>query len=347
MVRSLRVAGMLGAFLLLLLLGSCQVLFIGMFPAALGQATARADFSARIAAAPASYFSLSTVSAGGNEYVILFTSMSFDTSQVHLLIMDPHLNVLNAYSINDLAAISAGPLLNGNCTMTDVDGFVVIGNMRFSAQPTGFTLDTSYPGVSLYAPSVSGMPSYFFNETRFRTSGSNPMTGVFLLYDEYNSAWAPTLTFVTPLGIPDPPTQNLRFQNVFTDHDSAATPDLFIFQDDSAQRTYFLRIPKLDIDGGLSVVTSAASNVFTYYGASVITKSNLSSQTVSFCRAGVIAYDQDSESLVRFTLEAPDSVSSLALKRVDRMQVAAGMSGTYCVVWDPGTRTLTRYEQWW
>ena len=50
---------------------------------------------------------------------------------------------------------------------------------------------------------------------------------------------------------------------------------------------------------------------------------------------------------MRFTLDAPDTVSTLSLKWVNHMKVAAGKSGTYCVVWDPAARTLTRYEQWW
>ena len=330
----------------LLPLDSCDVLFNGVFPPAVGQVTARADLSASIAAAAAGSFSLSTVTAGGNEYIILFTAFNFDVSRPHLLIMDSHLKVLNSFSIHDLAMMSAGPLLNGSFTMTDVSGFVVIGNMRFNAQPSGFTLDISYPSVPLYAPSVSGMPSYLFNETNFRVNGSS------FFYDEYSTAWTlttppPPPSFTVPLGVPNPPAQFLRLANVFADQDSAATPDLFVLQDDGTQRTFFLTIPKLDIDGGLSVVTSASSNLFAYYGASLVTKSNLSSQAIAFSRAGIIAYDDHSDSLVRFTLDAPDSVSSLPLNKVNGMKLAAGISGGYCVVWDPVARTLTRYEQWW
>jgi hypothetical protein len=78
-----------------------------------------------------------------------------------------------------------------------------------------------------------------------------------------------------------------------------------------------------------------------------VTKSNLNSQALAFTRGGIIAYDYQSSSLVRFTLSSPDSVSSLPLKYVNGMKLAAGVSGGYCVVWDPASRTLTRYEQWW
>jgi hypothetical protein len=344
MVKTLRLAAMISS--LLLSCASCDVLFNGVFPPSIGQVTARTDLSASIAATPASSFSLSTVSAGGSEYVILFTSTPFDSSRPHLLILDSHLKVLNTFSIGDLAAISAGPQLNGNFTMTDVNGFVVIGNMRFNPQPSGFVLDTSYPSISLFGPSVSGLPSHPYNETNFRVNGPN------LLYDEYSAAWVlttppPPPTFTVPLGVPNPPAQFLRLQNVFADQDNAATPDLFVFQDDSSQRTFLLTIPKTDIDIGLSNISSVPPDVFTYYGASVVTKSNLNSQALAFSRAGIIAYDFQSDSLVRFTLDTPDSVSSLPLKYVNGMRLAAGISGSYCVVWDPVARTLTRYEQWW
>ncbi len=172
MVGTLRLAAMISA--LLLPLASCDVLFNGVFPPSISQVTARADLSASIPAAPASSFSVSTVSAGGNEYVILFSGIPFDISQPHLVIMDSHLKMINTFSIKDLAAISAGPQLGGYFTMADVKGFVVIGNMRFTPQLSGFALDTSYPGIFLYGPSVSGMPSHLYNWTNFRLERLEP-----------------------------------------------------------------------------------------------------------------------------------------------------------------------------
>ena len=59
----------------LLALSACELLFIGAFPPSVGQATARADLSGDIDPSTASYFTLSTVNAGGIEYVLLFTGL--------------------------------------------------------------------------------------------------------------------------------------------------------------------------------------------------------------------------------------------------------------------------------
>jgi len=337
MVRSLRLPVMSGA--LLLALASCQVLFVGAFPPSISQATAKTDLSALVAAAPASYFSLSTVTANGLEYVLLFTSMGFDSTQAHLVVLDPQLKVLNTFTLDQIIALpTAGGSFFGNFTMTDVNDRVIIGNLRFDALAGGLAFSQKDPAIGLYSPSVSGLPVFPFHETNFRVVSSN------FAYDEFNSAWGLTANFSVPLGIPSPPSQSTLFLvNVFTDRDSGSAPDVFVFQDFGAQRTYFLRIPKGDIDGGLSV---AAPSVFSYYPSPVV-KSNLSGESIGYSRAGVIGYDQKADALVRFTLDAPDSVSSLPLKRTNGLKVAAGISGTWCVVWDPDTRMVTRYEQWW
>jgi hypothetical protein len=132
----------------------------------------------------------------------------------------------------------------------------------------------------------------------------------------------------------------LQLLNVFTDNTSSLFPDLLVFRDDASQRTYFLAIPKGDIDAG------PTPDIFANYGP-VVAKDDLARDSICFTYDGAIAYDQSRQALVRFKLDNPDNVSALSLKWTDGMKVATGIYGGYCVVWDPVRRTLTRYEKWW
>jgi hypothetical protein len=340
----------------LLPLGSCDVLFNGFFSPAVAQMTARVDLSSRIAAAPASSFSLAAVSVGGTEFVLLFSTLPFDTSQTHLVVMDEHLNVLNTFTMDGLAALpNPGDPFAGSVAMTDVNNQVLVGSVWFDVSAAGFTFSNKAPaGFNLYAPSVTGMPSFAFNEINFRV-----ISGV-LTYDEYNaplplpSTWGYLISPAATLGTPSPaPSGPLNLSNVFTDQYSATASDILVFQDSGGngpQNWYFLQIPKTDIDVNINVAIGADPDVFTHAALNyppLVVKTNLASQSIGWSRAGVIAYDYQSQSLVRFTLSDPGSVSSLPFTWVNGMKLADGLSGGYCVVWDPVSRVLTRYDQWW
>jgi hypothetical protein len=290
----------------------------------------------------ASFFKLTSVTSFGKEFYVLFTDVPFDSSKTHIVVLDSDLKIINKFTLQEadnLSPPAATPFV-GNQTMVDFNGLAVIGNLAFIPYPSGFSYvpfsKTFLP--SLNGPCVSGAPLYFFNETNFRISGGN------LLYDEYDDSWGPTTSFNPPLGTPSPPPQSqLQLLNVITDHDSSLFPDLFIFHDNGSERTYFLFVPKLDIDGGLSV---ALPDVFSYYPPPIV-KYYLAQDSISFTYDGVIAYDQSRQALVRFKLDDPENVSALPMKWSDGMKVAVGVYGGYCVVWNPVTRTLTRYEKWW
>jgi len=339
MVRKLRIAGMTAA--VLLALGACQVLFVGVFPPAAGQLTAQADLSAQVAAGTASYFRLQVVSAGGSDYVLLFTNFTFDSTKIHLLILDSRLHILNTYTLAELVALpTAGDPFSGGFAMTDLAGQVVIGNLWFDAAPDGFVFSSkSPPGFQLDHPSITGLPAYLYNEINFRITAGN------LASDEYFPDWSYSNSFSPPLGTPNPaPAGQLYLTGVFADRESAAAPNVLVFRDGGSQRTYFLRIPKGDIASGYA---GLVTDIFTDYGASLVVKENLDGESIAVTREGIVAYDNQEDALVRFTLDDPGSVSPLPLPRNGRMQVAAGFRGDFCVLWDPDTRALTRYEKWW
>ena len=243
MVKTLRLAAVISALLLSLV--SCDALFNGVFPPAVGQVTARADLSASIAAAAASSFSLSTVSAGGNEYVILFTSLGFDSSRPHLLIMDSRLKVLSSYTLGELGTVAPGGTFSGGAAMTDASDQVLIGNVFFTVLPSGLLAPAGNPtGVGLFGPAITILPmDSTFHEANYRVSLPS------LTWTEYSSGWNAPFTYSCILG---GPTQSLRILTIFEDRDSASTPDVFVFQDDNSQQTSFAKVPKADIYNDLT-----------------------------------------------------------------------------------------------
>jgi hypothetical protein len=329
MVKKLRLVGT--AIVTLLALAACQVLFVGVFPPTTAQMTARANLSALVAAAPAASFSLSIVAAGSTEYVLLFSGSSFDPSQTHLIILDSGLNTVGSFTNAEILA-AASSYLNGQFAMADAGGQIVAGNVRFTVQQTGVVISGSLTSP-LGQPAI---PNLGANEVNF-SAGSGTFS-----YMEYDSAWTYLGARSVPLGAPS---TSINLVGAFTDADSLSAPNVFVLQDYGSQQTYFLSIPKDDIAGGNLLVAVGASSVFATFNP--FSKSTLDSSTVCYSGGSIIAYDHQSEALVRFPLDNPSNVSSLPLRYASNRKVAAGFSGTYCVVWDPGTRMLTRYEQWW
>jgi hypothetical protein len=322
---------------LFLALASCDVLFMGYFPASVAQTTALTDLSGSIDPVDASSFSLSTLTAGGIEYVLLFSDLTFDSSRAHLFVLDPQLNVLQSFS-NDLLFSLVATFLTGKAAMTEAADKVAIGNLIFDPVSTGLSNPTGNPAVVLSDPSTGLQPYDAYNETNYHAGG-----GLFQ-WDEYDQLWGGHIPYSVQLGTPSPPPQStIRIVRIFNDQDSIASHLVYAFRDDGSERTYFLRIPRLDLHNDLSVV--GVSGVLGYYPA--IVKENLASESIGISRQGVVAYDHSSNSIIHFSLDSPGKVDSLSVRRTDHMQLAAGNDGTYCVAWDPDTRILTRYEQWW
>jgi hypothetical protein len=332
-----KVLRLLSTALLLVSVDACDVLFNGVFPGALTQATARADLGGRIDTGPASSFSLSTVRAGGREYVVLFSSSGFDSSRTHLVIMDPHLSIIATYTLDALVPAAPSGIVSGSYTMTDVNDDIVIGNLFFTVLADGTLSPTGNPaGVTLFSPSHSLVfPPDFFHEINYTLSATS------MTWQEYTSTWGSDGPFSCALGAPS---ASIRLAYLFSDHLSVPAPDVFVFQDDAIQRTYFVPVPKADIDVDLNV---AVPDFFTHYGPSTTVKDKLDMNSIAVSDSQVIAYDEDKRSLVRFTLDAPGTISSLSTRWVNGMKGAAGISGSFYVVWDPVSRSVTRYEQWW
>jgi hypothetical protein len=136
-----------------------------------------------------------------------------------------------------------------------------------------------------------------------------------------------------------------RLDGVFTDpEDTNNNLAILVFRDDSSETDYFLQVPKNpDLMNGFPGPALFDNPAYTSFSVP-----NLAESSVMVTLDGIIAYNQNTQSWVRFTPSAPGTVSSLHVPtRKYYAPTAFSFSGGYYCVWDPDTEVLTRYEKWW
>jgi hypothetical protein len=332
---------------LLLALASCDVLFMGVFPSSLGQATARADLSAYIDPSAASTFNLAIARSYGFEFAILYSTAAFNGMKPHVIVLSPGLKVLNTYSTADMLAAPFSFSFNGNSVFAHlVDGHIVIGNFDGLATSAGIRLVGPIPGgVPLNGwPIIGAQPPTMtaYAWSGFKVDQTNTMT-----YNAYLESWGPgaPATLSRLVRSIDASHGALQLDGVFTDpEDELGNVSLFVFGDRSANSSveWFVQIPKSpDLEAPPSApIFSGAYPIFS--------KEELDSQSIAVTQDGIVAYQYDTQSWIRFTPSDPDTVTSLYSARSQSHQKSAfSFSGGWYGVWDPDTRTLVRYEDWW
>jgi hypothetical protein len=337
MTRMARVA--VAGIGLVLSLASCDILFMGVFPASLGQETARADLSSKIGEADAATFNLSIARAYGFEFLILYSTDGFDGTKPHLIVMSPALAVLNTYTLNDI------PFFAGNSVFAHLfDGHVAIGNFDGLATSAGLKLVGQLPSsATLSNWSIIGGRSPTMNAytwSGFQVDQSNLMT-----YNAYLEAWTPGVPaslarVVRPI---DRSHAQLRLVGVYTNpEDELGNESLFVFGESGGGTDYFVQIPKSP-----DLETAPATPIFAS-GYPTFSKDNLDSGTIAVTEDSIVAFDGSARSWIRFTPSDPDTVTSLYVgRRGSNERSAFSFSGGYYCIWDPQTRILTRYEDWW
>jgi hypothetical protein len=333
---------LLAGALALLFLGSCDMLFNGAYSPELAQMTAVADLAAIIPAAPASTYNLSILHSGDVEFVLLYSSASFDSTQTHLVVLSPSLKVLSMFTGNDISLLPpVGTPFNGSSAVTHlVDGVIVIGNVEAVPSPTGLTLvdklnmPTHPVNVQLSGATIVGPATASLTWTGF---GVDP-TGV-MSWSAYAADWSTVSAMSHPLG------RQVQVVGAFTDSESDKHNVAFlVFSDGNANTLLFMQLPKSpDLLNGFP-----GPPLFSNPAYPTFTKSGLSQENVFMTADSIVGFDQNSQSWVRFSPSSPDTVTKLYTgNRKRSLKSAFSFAGGYYCTWDPDTRTLARYEKWW
>jgi len=335
MVRKLPLAGLAAA--VLLSLGACEVLFVGVFPGSAAQITARYDLSSSIPAVDAAEFDVSVLEGYGREFVILHASTAFDPSLPHVFVFGPSLALRDTYTLdylNSSAVSSSGPSVSGNSAMVDGSQYIVVGNVQYFPQ-IGDLVPFARLSASLWGPSINGQPFSSQNFINFQVDSTNTVG-----WTAWDYSWAAG-SGISAVARPTAQGQ-LWMRGAFADPEDIDYDQAFlVFGEQNSEMTWFLKVPK----SYLLTQGALATPLFDNYPC--FSKDHLDSEHLYYTRQGLVAYDQSSKSLLRFQFSSPDRVDAMRAPALNDQRLSFSLSGDYFVAWDPASRTLTRYEKWW
>jgi hypothetical protein len=339
MMRAMRLAA--SGIVLILSLASCDILFNGAFPSSLGQATARIDLSDRIGLADASTFNLSIARSYGYEFVILHSTATFDSTKDHLVVLSPGLTIRNEYPLSAVSYPTYTYNFSGSSVFAHLsDGHIVVGNFDGLATSAGL-VPAGQLSFSLDNWAIIG--STTMSIYAWSGFGTNSTTNT-LSYSGYKMDWTPGSipTHTRTIRSLDAAHPQLWLNGVFTNpEDDLGSTALFVFGEQGSNTSYFVQIPKSDLD------TSPTPAIFDS-GYPTFSKSSLDYGSVAVTTGGIVAFDGSTRSWIRFTQSDPNTVTSLYVGERNRNEkISFSYSGGYYCVWDPVTRSLTRYEDWW
>lgn len=325
-----------------LALASCVLFQSDLFPAELTLVMGQADLSSVIPASPASSFVMSILRDGSDEYIILYSTSPFDSTQNHLVVLSPDLKVLNTYTADDIAALNpSGVPFGGSSAVTHlVDGHIVIGNVEAVPTAGGLALldKLSTPlnpvNVQLAGWTIVGPTSANVTWSGFGVDSSNNFT-----WTQYSSIWSTSGGLSQALG------RSVQICGVFTDPENASSNiALLVFNDGSSNTQYFFQVLKNpDLLNGLFGPPLFNNPAYTPF-----TKSGLNMNDIFVTNDSIVAFEDSSRSWIRFSPQSPDAVTRLtAGKRTQGLKDAFSFSGKYFCTWDPDTRLLVKKALWW
>lgn len=168
---------LLAATVLILPLASCDMLFVGMFPADVAQMTSRIDLSDKIPAGSAATFNLSVLKLGTAEYVLLFSTDGYDPSLAHLFVLSPALQILNEYTLIVLNSLAGDPFKGNGAVAHRADSTIVVGNVVMTPDPSGLLASAKLPPTNaLNGDAIVGPGPGFLLWTNFGSDSSGNLT---------------------------------------------------------------------------------------------------------------------------------------------------------------------------
>ena len=320
-------------------LGSCQFFGLALsstFPAAITQMTARRDLGPLMSASDAYSFSLTDVSVGGKEYVILGSALQ--TNGIRLIIMDTDLNVLLTLTLQDITALggslgTAPPKLSAAWMSIDL----AAGNLFFQTNAAGLVLPPLVYGVPVQGPGFSLSVSGNFNFQDFSVAGNG------FSYNKYSDTWGVVGTFGA-YPILGSPSANFSLHGMFTDPDPARQCTLFVLSDADTGLDHYFVIPMTDLNSG--VLAFPLQNWY-----EVFTKPTTDPNLLGYANGGFIRFvpsgGSRSGAFVRTDLNGVDQPVQLPAYNLPDVQAAYSQSGGFYFLYDRGGRTVTRMAAWW
>ena len=136
---------------------------------------------------------------------------------------------------------------------------------------------------------------------------------------------------------------NYRIQAAYDVDDTLTGHAILVLTDqNNSSNVTLVSVPLSDIR--FNVVAPPLLNNYPY-----TTLSNIDSSSIGFAGDSLVAHDNNSGSLKRYSATPPfNEIGSVPMTKSNgQLQYAYRMTGGYSVVYDPGARTLTKVANWW
>jgi hypothetical protein len=328
-----RLAGMIA---LLASLGTCQLagLFsLTAFPEALSRVSAQANLSAVIPGSVAHEFLLSAVVMNdGTELVTLVNNGGY--AGVHVCVMDSSLNVTGTLTDTDI-----GGALTARTATADagVPQKVSIGDRVFAV--SGGVL-----GASTVKPSAGPFTGSWAATAPVNLNGAFGISGTTFDNLVYDGAWS---NISSQMGNPISTTgDSYSLAGLFSDSSRAST--VLILKKPSTQQADVLEVPWLDMTDGFW----PPGPIIPLYR--VFSMECKWTGLLGYAGGVVVSYRQSTTSSMRGEFYCTDLTGTelAGTLRPDRSfstedQLAVSPTGKYFFVYDPESRTVSRWNAWW
>jgi hypothetical protein len=268
---------------------------------------------------------------------VLFSGSSFDGSKNHLYVLSPDLTVQSRFTMNDIVSVApAGTPLKGTAAVSHrSDGTVVIGNLIAKPSGAGLSLTGKLPGgTALNNGAASGPDSASVTWTDFRSDdGSQTMSVSQLSYDLSSS-----FTMTKAMG------GSYKLVKVLTNPEDGSANTAFLVFRDYSDTCFFLAAPEdPDFLNGFPGPPLFDNTAYTRFSMP-----NIDDRYIFGVSDGFVAYSYSTRALEHFTAATSATPALLHLGPIsDYLGMSFSFSGRFFCVWDPDSRTISRYEAWW
>lgn len=255
-----------------------------------------------------------------------------------VFVMDSNLKLVQTFTLAQMTAWTYDGI--GNFPMMNAEGNVEISNIAFSAGNFTTAAGPSWVGHPTVQFPGFGSPNANMNDINFTMAGGNSLT-----YSQWNWFY-PSIVFNSAAVLVNGAGGNYNVLAVYDVDDTPAAGEVVLVLSDMSNNMYLVAIPLFNI-----LNNTVATPLFSSYPSTTLT--NFSSSSIGFPGDSFVAYNYNSNSLVRYSAKPPfNQLNSLSMgnnsgKNNGNLKYAYKMTGGYSVVYDQVARTLTKVANWW
>ncbi len=329
-------------------LASCGLFGATIFPTELNLIQAQADVSAYVTEDDVDTYTIASVDVGTSRYVLFYCP--WNEADYPLVVYDGNLNPMQALSRSEAPFGGSEVTVDASAP----SGRVLIGNALFDVTASGLTFafhinmgSTSNPrwdaaftfADPIAPPNVYEVGNFYCNNMTLTWSFWGPA---------WNWTDGPTPSEVVRIdGSAGSSMLNYYFQGLY----SADGFTTLVFTEESAKKTYFVKIPWSDF---VTNPFAASGGILQYYAASTFTRDNVRTDMLGYTAGpGGNAFitfagspNSSGGDMFRFR-DSTSVLESFHYQDFPEARAAFPLSGDAYYIYDKEKRQIRKIDSWW